>query len=193
MQWLIFCIFLAWTILFGMFFVMLFPESSDRVQQLFYYSDQNEDDSSGTLADAEYSIPIPKPTQSPPAKEEEEFVPIEGGKLPPIHLDIKGEKELPKSQDEINKEMDLRTQVALENRLIKILVKINIAACKTCSRDDKRIILQLKMMQAFLEGKPKLALKYSEELSKYVKTRKGAWIGDKPGSEGDSKIPNNQN
>lgn len=187
MQWLVFCLFLAWTFLFSAFFVIIFPESSSRVHQLFY--EQQEEDVSvpgedpGVLPEPPAYMkdypevkasptPLPSPTPtatSAPAKED--VVPITS----PVQIEIKGTNELPKTSDDLKKELDQKLQVALENRLIRILVKINIAACKECSRDDKRLILQLKMMQALLEGKPDVAFKYSKELNKYVKNKKGVW------------------
>jgi len=191
MQWLIFCLFSAWTILFGAFFLLLFPESSDRVQQLFYASPEQEQmsmpgEDPGVLPEPPAYMkdypevkmsPTPIPTPTPTVEPKEEIFPIPKG-APPVQIEIKGATELPKSPDDLKKELDQKLQVALENRLIRILVKINLAACKTCTRDDKRLILQLQMMQALLEGKPKLAFKYSEELNKYVKTKKGVWVGE---------------
>jgi hypothetical protein len=42
------------------------------------------------------------------------------------------------------------------------------AACKKCTRDDKKIILQLKMMQALLDGRPEEAFKFSSALNRYL-------------------------
>ena len=215
MQWIVFCLFLVWTVLFGAFFVLLFPESSSRVNRLFY--EQREEDVSvpgedpGVLPEPpaymkdypevtmsptptpapSFPLMLPPPPTSTPAPEKDEIVPLNGSA--PVQIEIKGTNELPKSPDALKQELDKKLQVALENRLIRILVKINIAACNDCSRDDKRLILQLKMMQALLDGKPDVAFKYSKELNKYVKNKKGVWLGDPPRSENSPKIPNSQN
>ena len=72
-------------------------------------------------------------------------------------------------------EDNIRTLI--ENRLVSILVRVNIAACKQCTKDDKRVILQLKMAKALTEGKVELAQYYSKEMEKYLK--KGSENGNK--------------
>jgi hypothetical protein len=90
---------------------------------------------------------------------------------PPTHLEIRGADEIQKTEEQLRQELQQQAQTAFEQRLVSILVKINVAACTTCNRDDKMIILQLKMMKALLDGKPKDALKFSTELNKYLSTK----------------------
>jgi len=171
MQAFIFCLFMAWTILFGFVFYLVFPDATDAL--ILRHQQRLEAEEDPGIADEPRPprpcMPIPPPQEPPPLPPtKEDFVPLTKD-VPPVHIEIQGERELPKSKDEIKQEVDRTVQAALEDRLIRILVKVNIAACKECSKDDKRIILQLKMMKAFLDGKPALAQKYSKELDKYLK------------------------
>lgn len=172
-QIFIFCLFLIWTVLFALVFYLVFPDATDTI--IFHHQHRMVQENMYT------SIPMPRPpSQEPPPQlspqpvkpQEEEFVPITKNS-PQIELKTKNKEGVPTEQ-----EMDQKLGTVLENRLIRILVKINLAACKACSKDDKRIILQLKMMKAFLDGQPKLAQRYSEELDKYLKTKKGKWVTD---------------
>lgn len=192
MQIFISFLFMAWTVLFGIVFYMAIPDGNDpfiRQQQVKLKAAE------AAVAGGEESRKLPQPSsspnpclsapppplpppQEPPATDsiavqlkkekelkEEQIIPIPISKDdPPTKIQIQGAKELPEIEDEINKVF----QDAFEDRLVRILVKINIAACKDCSKDDKRIILQLKMMKALLDGKPKVAMQYSKELDKYI-------------------------
>lgn len=89
---------------------------------------------------------------------------------PPIELKVDKEKEI--SVKNLQKEIETIKPSEFEQRLVGILVKINAATCTSCSKDDKRILLQLKMMQALLEGKTSEALKINSELAKYVIKKK---------------------
>lgn len=186
MQWFLAVLMSIWTIFFGLIFFLLFPDALNRVlpnktgkhkvEQIQPNEEANEANEVGKV-DVETPTPPtrPCPTLSHQKKEvqqevDEKPIPMDKN-TPPVHLTIKGKEpeiETYRSEDDLRKSLDKKMQSALENRLISILVKMNIAMCDSCTRDDKRIILQLKMMQAFLDGKPKLALKYSEELDQYV-------------------------
>lgn len=91
--------------------------------------------------------------------QKEEFIPIKREDPIPTIATVNN-AELPKKSIEDN----IRTLI--ENRLVSILVRVNIAACKQCSKDDKRVILQLKMAKALTEGKVELAQYYSKEMEK---------------------------
>jgi hypothetical protein len=179
MQSFIFCLFMVWTVLFGLVFFMAVPDENDIIirQQQFKLKTAEAAVTGGeesskplpSLTPIPCLSEIPPPQEPPPVTEfkENEQIPIPILKDdPPIKIQIQGGKELPEIEDESNKVF----QEAFEDRLVRVLVKINIAACKGCSKDDKRIILQLKMMQALLDGKPKAALQISKELDKYIQT-----------------------
>jgi len=181
MQYLTFCLFFMWTVLFGFIFYTLVPDATNRLKLEVKQSIKGEE---GLGVSSEYStanaklknVNPPKPSstqkpfgcpkpQEPTTADENDLVPIDKNN-PPIQLEIQqeGESELPEYQDEINQE--------IENRLIKILEKINVASCKECDKDDKKVILQIKMMKALLDENPELAQKYSKELDKHIKTKK---------------------
>lgn len=111
------------------------------------------------------------------AKEEPEnleFVPLKkDDPLPHISMDKKEEIKSVKTIED-----NIRTLI--ENRLVAILVKVNIAACKKCTDDDKKTILQLKMAKALTEGKVELAQYYSMEMNKYMKLKKGKAVKHDP-------------
>lgn len=86
-------------------------------------------------------------------------------------IKIQSNTELPTSEDDIQKTIEQRMQTEFENRLVAILVRINSAACDGCTQDDKKIILQLQMMKALLDGNPTGAFRYSKELNAYLKTK----------------------
>jgi hypothetical protein len=196
MQWFLAVLMSIWTIFFGLIFFLLFPDALNRVlpnktgkhkveqiqpnEEPMTQEEVNEANEANEVGKADVEMPPPTtrpcPTPSHQKKKEvqqevdEKPIPMDKNS-PPVHLTIKGKEpeiETYRSEDDLRKSLDKKMQSALENRLISILVKMNIAMCDSCTRDDKRIILQLKMMQAFLDGKPKLALKYSEELDQYV-------------------------
>ena len=111
----------------------------------------------------------PKITQEEIPERPKKYTPIPNKNIPNPKIKIKDkDEELPTPP--YNAERTIQTMI--ENKLVSILVKINLAACKTCTRDDKRVILQLKMMKAFFDGKPQLAQKYSEDLEKYIITNR---------------------
>lgn len=56
----------------------------------------------------------------------------------------------------------------LESELISIITKLDDSSCPKCSKQDKKIILQIKMMQALKDGKRLLADKYMKQLDRYV-------------------------
>lgn len=182
MQAFIFCLFMVWTALFGLIFYLAWPDVTDAVivrQQHRLESLRHEPTPTLTPRPC---VPIPpqkKPTPSPTPTSvddgEEEFIPLTED-APPVHLNIKGSEELPKTE-ELKNEL---SRQSFEDRLIRILVKVNIAACTECTKDDKRILLQLKMMHAFLNGNVALATKYSKELDSYVQSKKKAEIKIKP-------------
>jgi hypothetical protein len=176
-----------WTVLFGFIFYTLVPDATKRLKLEVKQSIKGEE---GLGLSSEYSKnetttanamklrntnqPKPSPTQKPlgcpkpqesTTADENDLVPIDKN-TPQVQMEIQqeGESELPEFQDEINQE--------IENRLIKILEKINVASCKECDKDDKKVILQIKMMKALLDENPDLAQKYSKELDKYIKAKK---------------------
>ena len=104
----------------------------------------------------------------------EEFVPIK--KDDPIPTIAVTNKELSVAEAS-PKTIEDNIRTLIENRLVSILVRVNIAACKQCTKDDKRVILQLKMAKALTEGKVELAQYYSKEMEKYLK--KGSENGNK--------------
>lgn len=192
MKWRISVLFFIWLILFAVLFLLLFPTDDIVLEQQSddQFDTPTERTEESTVAQVKPNPPCASQSnqkQKNPQVPTEELVPIIKGASAP-KIVINGKEEL----SDLQREIDRQIQTALENRLIKILVKINIAACKTCTRDDKRIILQIKMMKAFLDGKPKLAQKYSEELDKYL-VKKGTWLGDTPTGENNSTGSDHQN
>ena len=166
MQYFIYLLTLVWTLLFGVIFFKLFPDATDRITHKREYTDN--DYMKNTLP-CEPSYP--KRENNPVMGEDDIPIPLNKDE-PSVDIKIQGnEPELPTAII-TKEELDNKLSSALENRLIQIIVKINLAACPTCTPDDKRVVLQLKMMNAFLSGKPKEASKYSEELDKYVKAKK---------------------
>lgn len=134
---------------------MLFPDMPERVAAPKYHPTQQQQ-------------PCPIEQRSPKVDDEEGVpIPLEKGS-PSVHIQMKGAEEIPKTEEQLRRELEQQMQSSFEQRLVGILVKINVAACTTCNRDDKRIIIQLKMMKALLDGRPKEALKLSEELNKYL-------------------------
>jgi len=72
------------------------------------------------------------------------------------------------SKELINALRDYATnQTIFENDLITILTKID-APCNKCTKQEKKIILQLKMMVALRTGNQDLAKRYLKELDKYT-------------------------
>ena len=89
----------------------------------------------------------------------------------PTKLKIQKPSELPDTEDELQRVLTQRMQAVFENRLIDILIRVDDEACVECNRDDKKIILQLKMMRALLDGDIDLAFDYSEELKSYLRKK----------------------
>jgi len=137
---------------------MLFPDIPERITAPRYHFNSPSQQ------------PCPREQRLPKADiNEEEGVPIPLEKgAPSVHLQMRGAEEIPKTEEQLRRELEQQMQTSFEQRLVGILVKINVAACTECNRDDKRVILQLKMMKALLDGRPKDALKLSEELNKYL-------------------------
>ena len=159
MQWFFLCLSVIWTTIFGFMFFLLFPDIPERVTASRYHF--NPPPTPPCLRER----PLPKAD----INDNDEDVPIPLEKdSPSVHLRMKGAEEIPKTEDQLRKELEQQMQTSFEQRLVGILVKINVAACTTCTRDDKRVILQLKMMKALLDGRPKDALKLSEEMNKYL-------------------------
>ena len=158
MQWFFLCLTVIWTTIFGFMFFMLFPDIPERITAPRYHFNSPSQQ------------PCPREQRLPKADiNEEEGVPIPLEKgAPSVHLQMRGADEIPKTEEQLRRELEQQMQTSFEQRLVGILVKINVAACTECNRDDKRVILQLKMMKALLDGRPKDALKLSEELNKYL-------------------------
>jgi len=171
MQYFIYLLTLVWTLLFGVIFFKLFPDATDRITHKREYIDPGDREYPPSYMKNTLPPCDPKQGNNPVMGEEDTPVPLNKDD-PSVDIKIQGnEPELPTAII-TKEELDNKLSSALENRLIQIIVKINLAACPTCTPDDKRVVLQLKMMNAFLSGKPKEASKYSEELDKYVKAKK---------------------
>lgn len=157
MQWFFLCLSVIWTSLFGLMFLLLFPNiqanltPAKQIQQEAVMPCPNSTPKSNFLTPDDIPLPITKDS-------------------PQIQLRV--QKEIPKTEEELRKELENQTQTAFEQKLVSILVKINLASCTTCDRDDKKLILQLKMMKSLLDGNPKDAIKWSNELNKYLSTAK---------------------
>jgi len=187
MQYFMYLLVLVWTMLFGFIFFRLFPDATDRI-----VSDKNKHVYNDIQDPGDRPLPPCDPSPSMPKKEIPEIaindqpVPIDENS-PSVNMKIQNQPELNVDIPKIEKEtLDKKMSSALENRLIQILVKMNLAACPNCSPDDKRVVLQLKMMKAFLDGRPKEAEKYSDELDKYIKTKK---MKDKKPKQPNVQIP----
>ena len=155
MQWFFLLLSIIWTTIFGFMFFLLFPEVTQTHIRLTTPQQQIQIQSPSPCVNrreiSEGAVPVPIDRDAPP-----------------IHIESKGTEEIPRTEDKIRQEVEQQAKTSFEQRLVSILVRINVAACTACTRDDKKIILQLKMMKALLDGKPKEALKYSAELNKYL-------------------------
>lgn len=179
MHWFFLCLSLIWTSIFGFMFFLLFPNVMQQPQ--FKFNPQQQQ------VVQQQSIPLPCVRETPKPLQQfsaENDVPVPIDKdTPPAPIELKKVEEIPptpKTEAQIKSELEAQAQTAFEQRLVRILVKINVASCSACTRDDKKIILQLKMMKALLDGKPKEALKYSEELNKYLGTTRIEILPKKP-------------
>ena len=172
MQWFFLFLSIIWTTIFGFMFFLLFPDVTQQTH--FKFNPQQQQVQIQPPSPCANRRDVPKPMA-----EGDVPIPIDRD-APPTHLEIKGAEEIPRTEEQVRQELERQSQTYFEQRLVSILVKINIAACTTCTRDDKKIILQLKMMKALLEGKPKEALKYSAELNKYLSNAKIEIVPSKP-------------
>ncbi len=116
--------------------------------------------------------PLPKKPNNPPdddvkALSNNEVILLDKDTFP-TKLKIQKPSELPDTEDELQRVLTQRMQAVFENRLIDILIRVDNEACIDCTRDDKKIILQLKMMRALLAGNTDLAFEYSEKLKEYL-------------------------
>jgi hypothetical protein len=75
-----------------------------------------------------------------------------------------GDSEIPEDEDEINGE--------IENKLVDVVTKIDASDCKKCGKKEKKTILQIKMMKAIVDNKPKTVQKISKELDTYLLRKK---------------------
>lgn len=75
-----------------------------------------------------------------------------------------GESEIPEDADEINGE--------IENKLVDVITKIDTSDCKKCGKNEKKTILQIKMMKGIVDNKPKVVQKASKELDTYLLRKK---------------------
>jgi hypothetical protein len=179
MQWFFLFLSTVWTVIFGFMFFLLFPDGTQQ-QTHFKLNPPPAQQQQQQIQQMQPPAPCANRIEQPkPLAEGDEPVLLDKN-APPTHLEIKGAEEIPKTEEQLRQELERQAQTSFEQRLVSILVKINIAACTTCTRDDKKIILQLKMMKALLDGKPKEALKYSAELNKYLNNAKIEIIPSKP-------------
>lgn len=115
------------------------------------------------------------PTEPQKEEKKEEYVPVQKGSTIPVLVTKTEEITEPVNKIEVSVEDGIRTLI--ENRLVSILVRVNIAACTKCTASDKKIILQLKMAKALTEGNVKLAQYYSDAMNKYLKGKEELkWI-----------------
>jgi len=56
----------------------------------------------------------------------------------------------------------------IEDKLVRILVKMDEKKCRRCSKKDKKVILQLKMMHSIRMGEVEDAQEYLSALNKYM-------------------------
>ena len=119
------------------------------------------------------SLSLPPPKAEPPAPKAEplEYLPITKGSQIPAIATGRAEIPLPTPSPAPPPSIEDQIRTLIENRLVAILVRVNIAACTRCTPDDKRVILQLKMAKALTEGKIGLAQYYSKEMNKYIKPK----------------------
>jgi len=115
--------------------------------------------------------PLPKKPNPPDVKALSDDVVLLDKDTFPTKLKIQKPSELPNTEDELQRVLTQRMQAVFENRLIDILIRVDNEACIECSQDDKKIILQLKMMRALLDGDTDLAFDYSEELKSYLRKK----------------------
>lgn len=153
MQWFFAIVSILWTILFVIVFFLL----SDMLPESITIEIKRKP----TSAFCNNPIPFPK------KEEHDEVVLLDKDSLP-TKLTIQSASELPDTKEELQKALEKQMQQAFENRLVNILVRVDGAACEDCDDDDRKIILQLKMMKALLEGDPDLAFYYSKELKFYL-------------------------
>lgn len=153
MQWFFLCLSIVWTAIFCCIFYTLVP-------------DHNKSNQMPSQQIIIKTCDVPTVTTRKYKKSKEIPLPLDQDEMP---AKIKVNEEV--SSKAIQK--DLEPKVSdFEQRLVNILVKVNATTCKSCTNDDKRILLQLKMMKALLEGNTSDALKINAELSKYVSNHK---------------------
>ena len=69
-------------------------------------------------------------------------------------------------------DLEKKIRTFIEHRLVSILIRINVASCVGCTREDERIIFQLKLMRALYDDDEKLIKLYTEKLQPYLKEGK---------------------
>lgn len=189
MQYFIYLLVLVWTLLFGFIFFRLFPDATDRLYRNKIEQTQPCDQplhQQEKLAKLKQEQQKVDDDETKAADDDTQPVPL--GKGETLDLKIQNSDTLTIPEN-LQKDLDKKLGSALENRLIRILVKMNVAACPTCTSDDRRIVLQLKMMKAFLDGRPKDAMKYSEQLDTHLKTKKIQDLKKKSKKSKDDDIP----
>lgn len=141
-----------------------------------------------SLDNVKVTVAIEQPQSPPPVlspKPEKQNETLEVADLPPLPLlekhrwdlrlpkdnrfDFKEGDEVPViEQFEMIKDAPFqdKIQMILDNHLIPILLKIEPKECRACNKTERRMLLQIKMADAFRRGDTKAAGIYLKELEK---------------------------
>jgi hypothetical protein len=115
------------------------------------------------------SVPVPLPISKPPIPKIEDNTPVllKEGEHSDVKLKVKGSEgvEFPEIPED---DLEKKIRNFIEHRLVSILVKVNVASCTGCSKDDERIIFQLKLMKALYDDDEELIKLYSKNLQPYL-------------------------
>jgi hypothetical protein len=153
---------ISWLLLFGFSFML-----SDIKEH------QPKQGCVNQIAQPQNKIPVP-PTQPKIVIMEPRHKPIllkDGEGLPNIKIKIKGQDE-PEFPEIPEDDLEKKIRTFIEHRLVSILIRINVASCVGCTREDERIIFQLKLMRALYDDDEKLIKLYTEKLQPYLKEGK---------------------
>jgi len=120
--------------------------------------------------------PQPQPTRQACAQELVQPPPADTkvlthppAEMTPVKIKIgNSQPEIPAAEED---DLERKIRGFIENRMVNILVRMNVAACGGCTADDKRVIYQLKLMRALYDDDEKLIQLYSEKLKPYLKRK----------------------
>ena len=112
--------------------------------------------------------PTPKPNPIPkPDAHVEKPVLLKDGEVSNTKIHINGQE--PEFPDIPEDDLEKKIRQFIEQRLVNILIRVNVASCEGCTQEDKRIIFQFKLMRALYDDDERLIKLYTEQLQPYLK------------------------